>query len=73
MKDKLNEMQSKLLDCLINDLNDPDRRTPGLYTVVRGILSDHKDQVNKIPSESIEAVEAAMKDAAPFKIKKAAY
>jgi formylmethanofuran dehydrogenase subunit B len=73
MKDKLNEMQSKLLDCLINDLNDPDRRTPGLYTVVRGILSDHKDQVNKIPNESIEAVEAAMKDAAPFKIKKAAY
>ena len=73
MKDKLNEMQSKLLDCLINDLNDPDRRTPGLYTVVRGILSDHKDQVNKIPNESIEAVEAAMKDAAPFKINKAAY
>ncbi|MFY8211202.1 MAG: hypothetical protein ACOVLB_00840 [Candidatus Nanopelagicus sp.] len=73
MKDKLNEMQSKLLDCLINDLNDPDRRTPGLYTVVRGILSDHKDKVNTIPSESIEAVEAAMKNAVPFKIKKAAY
>lgn len=66
-------MQDKLLDCLINDLNDPDRRTPGLYTVVRGILSDHKDKVNAIPSESIEAVEAAMKDAVPFKIKKAAY
>lgn len=73
MKDKLNEMQSKLLDCLINDLNDPDRRTPGLYTVVRGILSDHKDKVNTIPSESIEAVEAAMKNAVPFKIKKAVY
>lgn len=66
-------MQEKLLDCLISDLNDPDRRTPGLYTVVRGVLSDHKDQVNRIPNESIEAVEAAMKEAAPFKIKKAAY
>jgi len=73
MKEKLNDIQDKLLDCLINDLNDPDRRTPGLYTVVRGILSDHKDKVNAIPSESIEAVEAAMKDAVPFKIKKAAY
>lgn len=66
-------MQEKLLDCLISDLNDPDRRTPGLYTVVRGVLSDHKDQVNRIPNESIEAVEAAIKEAAPFKIKKAAY
>ena len=73
MKEKLNDMQEKLLDCLISDLNDPDRRTPGLYTVVRGILSDHKDKVNTIPSESIEAVETAMKDAVPFKIKKAAY
>lgn len=66
-------MQECLLDCLINDLNDPDRRTPGLYTVVRGVLSDHKDKVNTIPNESIEAVEAAMKDSVPFKIKKAAY
>jgi hypothetical protein len=73
MKEKLNEMQERLIDCLINDLNDPDRRTPGLYTVVRGVLSDHKDKVNTIPSESIEAVEAAMKNAVPFKIKKAAY
>ena len=73
MKEKLNDMQEKLLDYLISDLNDPDRRTPGLYTVVRGILSDHKDKVNTIPSESIEAVEAAMKDAVPFKIKKEAY
>jgi hypothetical protein len=73
MKEKLNELQDLLLDCLVNDLKDPDRRTPGLYTVIRGILSDHKDQVNKIPSESIEAVEQAIKDAAPFKIKKAAY
>lgn len=66
-------MQDLLMDCLINDLNDPDRRTPGLYTVVRGILADHKDKTNSIPSETIEAVEQALKDAAPFKIKKAAY
>ena len=73
MKEKLNNMQEKLLDCLISDLSDPDRRTPGLYTVVRGILSDHKDKVNTFPNEAIEAVEAAMKDSVPFKIKKAAY
>jgi hypothetical protein len=73
MKDKLNKMQDLLMDCLINDLNDPERRTPGLYTVVRGILADHKDKTNAIPNEAIEAVEQALKDAAPFKIKKAAY
>jgi hypothetical protein len=73
MKEQLNNIQDKLLECLISDLNDPDKRTPGLYTVVRGILSDHKDKVNQIPSESIEAVEQALKDSAPFKIKKAAY
>lgn len=73
MKEKLNQMQELLLDCLISDLSDPERRTPGLYTVVRGILSDHKDQVNKVPSEAMEAVEEALKNQAPFKIKKAAY
>jgi hypothetical protein len=73
MKEKLNNMQELLIECLIRDLNDPDRRTPGLYTVVRGVLSDHKDKVNTIPNEAIEAVEAAMKDSVPFKMKKAAY
>ena len=73
MKEKLNKMHECLLDCLIADLVNPDKQTPGLYTVVRGILSDHKDQVNAIPSESMEAVEQAMKNSAPFKIKKAAY
>jgi hypothetical protein len=73
VKEKLNDMQEMLVDCLINDLKDPDRRTPGLYTVVRGVLSDHKDKVNTIPNEAIQAVEDAMKDSVPFKIKKAAY
>lgn len=73
MKEKLNTLQGLLIDCLISDLNNPDKQTPGLYTVVRGILADHKDQVNKIPSEAIEAVEEAMKNQVPFKIKKAAY
>jgi hypothetical protein len=73
MKDKLSQLQDLLLESLVSDLQDPDKRTPGLYTVVRGILSDHKDQVNKIPSESIEAVQEAMKNQLPFKIKKAAY
>jgi hypothetical protein len=73
MKEKLNRLQELLIDCLISDLHNPDKQTPGLYTVVRGILSDHKDQVNKIPSEAIEAVEEALREQAPFKIKKAAY
>jgi hypothetical protein len=62
-----------LIDRLIEDFTDESKCTPGFYTVVRGILSDHKDQVGRIPSESIEAVEQAMQAAAPFKIKKAAF
>lgn len=73
MKEKLNKLQEMLIDRLIEDFTDESKCTPGFYTVVRGILSDHKDQVNRIPSESIEAVEQAMQAAAPFKIKKAAF
>ena len=73
MKDKLQEIQEKLLDCLLEDLADVDRRSPTLYNVVRGVLSDHKDKVNSIPNEALEAVEIAMKNAVPFKIKKAVY
>jgi|LauGreDrversion4_2_1035121.scaffolds.fasta_scaffold269736_3 hypothetical protein len=73
MKDQLSKLQELLISRLIADFGDEAKCTPGFYTVVRGILSDHKDQVNKIPSESIEAVELAMKNAAPFKMNKAAY
>lgn len=73
MKEHLNKLQELLIARLIADFGDEAKCTPGFYTVVRGILSDHKDQVNKIPSESIEAVEQAMKNAAPFKMKKATY
>ncbi len=73
MKEKLKQLQELLIDRLIDDLQNPEKQTPGLYTVVRGILTDHKEKVGAIPSEAIEAVEAAMAEKVPFKLKKAVY
>lgn len=73
MKEKLQEIQDKFLECLLDDLADVDRRSPALYNVVRSVLSDHKDKVNSIPNETLEAVEIAVKNSMPFKMKKAVY
>lgn len=70
MKEKINQLQELLIDCLIDDLQNPEKQTPGLYTVVRGILADNKGKAGAIPEEAIEAVEAAMADRVPFKMKK---
>ena len=67
--DQLNEM---LLDALIMDLQDPDRRGPGLYTVVRGVVNDNREMIDQIPKETIEKVTEAMSEAVPFKFKEAA-
>ena len=66
----LNEM---LLDALARDLRDPDKCTPGLYTVVRGIVNDNREAADAIPSEALAEVTKAMSEAAPFQIKEAAY
>lgn len=72
MKEKINKLQELLIDCLIDDLQNPEKQTPGLYTVVRGILSDNKDKAGSIPQDALDAVEAAMSERVPFKMKKVA-
>jgi|TARA_R100000005_G_C4890247_1_gene137468 hypothetical protein len=57
-----------LIDALIEDLNDPTIRGPGLYGVVRGVINDHKEDVNILPQNTIKEIEDAMSSAAPFKI-----
>jgi len=61
------------MDALVRDLQDPDKCTPGLYTVVRGIVNDNRQEADGIPTEAVERVEQAMAEAAPFKIKEATY
>lgn len=66
----LNEM---LMDSLIRDLKDPDKCTPGLYTVVRGIVNDNREAADAIPREALAEVTKAMAESSPFKIKEATY
>jgi len=60
-------LQELLIDCLLVDLSDPDKCTPGLYQVVRGILNDHKELDDAIPQETLDFLESRITDAIPFK------
>lgn len=62
--DKLNQM---LLQCMTNDLYDPDKCTPGLYQVVRGYLNDNKEILDGIPKEALDFLDDKLSDAIPFK------
>ncbi len=70
-KKKQDIMQSLLMDCLLLDLNDPTKCTPGLYQVVRGVLNDNKESEDSIPTETLEFLESRLSDAIPFKKKDA--
>jgi hypothetical protein len=61
--DRLKEL---LIDCIIEDLNDPEKRTPGLYQVAARVVSDNKPDGNQIPirQETLDSI-------VPFKLKKA--
>jgi hypothetical protein len=60
---KINEM---LLQQLIEDLHDPTKCTPGLYQVIRGIITDNRDQLDSIPTDALDSIENMSKQA-PFK------
>ena len=60
-------LQQLLTDCLLEDLRDPDKCTPGLYQVVRGIINDNRDPDDAIPKEAMEFLEGRLNDAIPFK------
>ena len=62
--DKINDL---LLQCMTNDLYDPDTCAPGLYQVVRGYLNDNKELLEGIPKESLEFLEDKLSDSIPFK------
>jgi len=70
---KVKQLNEMLLDALARDLMDPDKCTPGLYTVVRGIVNDNREEADSIPSEALQKVKEAMAQSAPFKIKEATY
>ena len=65
--EKQNLLQQLLVNCLLEDLKDADKCTPGLYQVVRGVLNDNKDEEDAIPKETLEFLENRITDAIPFK------
>ena len=60
-------LQELLVDCLLMDLQDPDKCTPGLYQVIRGMLNDNKNSEEAIPKETLDFLESRLSDAIPFK------
>ena len=65
--DKNKLLQQLLVDCLLLDLEDPDKCTPGLYQVVRGVINDSKQGDEEIPNETLQFLEDRLSDAIPFK------
>ena len=61
---KLNEL---LMSCLLEDLNDPTKCTPGLYQVVRGVITDNREALDEIPKAALEFLDSKFTDAIPFK------
>ena len=51
----------------MDDLDDPQKCTPGLYQVVRGYINDNREQIEDIPKEAIDFLEKRMTDAIPFR------
>ena len=64
-KNKIQELNDTLINTLMRDLQDPEKCTPGLYQVVRGVITDNQAAVDNLDGEAIEA--AADKIDMPFK------
>lgn len=65
--DKNELLKQLLIDCLLLDLEDPDKCTPGLYQVVRGVINDNSNVSEDIPQDTLDFLEAKLSDAIPFK------
>ena len=60
-------LQNILIERMLDDLNDPDKCTPGLYQVVRGIITDNREALDSIPMETLTYLEDKFKDSIPFR------
>jgi hypothetical protein len=67
MSNKLEKLNALLLEVMMDDLDDPQKCTPGLYQVVRGYINDNREQIEDIPREAIDFLEKRMTDAIPFR------
>ena len=64
-KNRIQELNDKLISSLMNDLSDPEKCTPGLYQVVRGVITDNQAAVDNLDADAIAAASEAID--MPFK------
>ena len=64
---RIERLQSILIERMLEDLDDPSKCTPGLYQVIRGIITDNRDQLDSIPTETLDYLEERFKDSIPFR------
>ena len=63
---KVSKLRDRLMDNLLEDLNNPEKCTPGLYQVVRGVITDNSSEMSAIDM-SDEVMEDLNKVDPPFK------
>ena len=51
---KVNKLRDRLIDNLLDDLDNPEKCTPGLYQVVRGVITDNSGEIT--PSEMADEI-----------------
>lgn len=64
---KINKLNEFLLDALLADLDDPQKCTPGLYQVIRGVLNDNGELLDSIPKDALNSLDYKLADSIPFK------
>lgn len=68
-KELITQLNARLIERLLDDLQDDTKSTPGLYQVIRGVVNDNREALDGIPSTSLDTLESAMKAKMPFKFK----
>lgn len=68
-KELINLLNNRLIERLLDDLRDDTKCTPGLYTVVRGIVNDNREALDGISASTLDTLESAMRSKMPFKFK----
>ena len=63
----IDTLKELLVDCLVEDLMDPEKRGPGLYQVVARVIADNKPTKEDAAAIRTETLENLV----PFKLKKA--
>lgn len=62
---RIDTLKDLLIDCLIEDLMDPERRSPGLYQAASRVIADNKADQDAMPVARAETLEKLV----PFKFK----